>query len=61
MTEEQLEKERCIDDDYTVISQFYSAKKIFPTLPFYLQDETGSTYEFGWSLIYQYIANVDHW
>lgn len=61
MTEEQLEKERCIDDDYVVISQFYTAKRRYPTIPFYLQDEQGSTYEFGWSLIYQYIANVDHW
>ena len=61
MTEEQLEKERCIDDDYAVISQFYTAKRRYPTIPFYLQDEQGSTYEFGGSLIYQYIANVDHW
>ena len=61
MTEEQLEKERCIDDDYAVISQFYTAKRRYPTIPFYLRDESGNTFEFDWSLIYQYIGNVDHW
>ena len=61
MTEEQLEKERCIDDDYAVISQFYTAKRRYPTIPFYLRDERGNTYEFDWSLIYQYIGNIDHW
>ena len=58
MTEEQLENERCVDDDYAVVSQFYTAKRIHPHIPFYLQDETGQTYEFGWSLIYQYIAKL---
>ena len=42
MTEEQLEKERCIDDDYAVISQFYTAKRRYPTIPFYLRDESGN-------------------
>ena len=55
MTEEELEKERWIDDDYAVVSQFYTAKRMHPNIPFYLQDENGNTYEFGWSLIYQYI------
>ena len=59
MTEEQLEKERCVDDDYAVISQFYAAKRRYPTIPFYLQDENGDTYEFGWQLIYQYIEKLN--
>lgn len=59
MTEEQLEKERCVDDDYAVISQFYTAKRRYPTIPFYLQDENGDTYEFEWQLIYQYIENLN--
>ena len=61
MTEEELEKERWIDDDYAVVSQFYSAKRRYPNIPFYLQNEKGETYEFGWSLIYQYIANISHY
>ena len=61
MTEEELERERWIDDDYMMINQYYYFRSLYPNMPFYLQDETGSTYEFGWSLIYQYIANVDHW
>ena len=28
-------------------------------IPFYLQDENGDTYEFGWKLIYEYIANLN--
>jgi len=58
MTEDQLEREREIDDDYSVVSQFYSAKRRYPNIPFYLQDENGDTYEFGWDLIYQYIAKL---
>ena len=58
MSEEELEKERWIDDDYAVISQYYTARRMYPTMPFYLQDEKGDTYEFGWSLIYQYIAKL---
>ena len=61
MTEEELEKERWIDDDYAVVSQFYSAKRRYPNITFYLQDEKGDNYEFGWSLIYQYIANIAHY
>ena len=61
MTEEELEKERWIDDDYAVVSQFYSAKRMYPNIPFYLQDEMGNTYEFGWSLIYQYIQNISYY
>ena len=53
MTEEELEKERWIDDDYNVVSHYYSAKRMHPNIPFYLQDENGETFEFGWSLIYQ--------
>ena len=59
MTEEQLEQERCVDDDYAVVSQFYSAKRRHPKIPFYLRDENGNTYEFGWSLIYQYIDKLN--
>ena len=49
MTEEELEKERWIDDDYAVVSQFYSAKRMYPNIPFYLQDENGDNYEFAQS------------
>ena len=55
MTEEELEKERWIDDDYAVVSQYYTARRMYPTMPFYLQDENGETFVFGWDLIYQYI------
>ena len=58
LTEEKLEKERCIDDDYNVIAHYYAAKRIHPNIPFYLQDENGETFEFKWDLIYQYIANL---
>lgn len=58
MTEEQLEKERHFDDDCNVISHYYSAKRIHPTIPFYLQDTNGEVFEFGWNLIYEYIINV---
>ena len=61
MTEEELEKERHIDDDYAVLSQYYTARRMYPKMPFYLQDENGDTYEFGWSLIYQYIGNMSHY
>ena len=61
MTEEELEKERWIDDDYAVVSHFYSAKRRYPNIPFYLQNEKGETYEFGWVLIYQYIQNITHY
>ena len=59
MTEEQLEHERCVDDDYNVISHFYHAKRIHPNIPFYLRDERGDTFEFGWGLIYQYIDKLN--
>ena len=58
MTEEELEEERRIDDDYNVINHYYKAKRLHPNIPFYLQDERGETLEFGWSLIYQYIAKL---
>ena len=61
MSEEELEAERWIDDDYAVVCQFYSAKRRYPKIPFYLQDEKGETFEFGCSLIYQYIANISHY
>ena len=38
MDEELLEAERWIDDDYEMISQFYTAKRMHPDIPFYLQD-----------------------
>jgi|TARA_B100001094_G_scaffold279357_1_gene289464 hypothetical protein len=59
MSEEQLENERCVDDDYNVINHYYSAKRMHPNIPFYLQDENGDTYEFGWQLIYQYIGKLN--
>ena len=58
MDEELLEAERWIDDDYEMISQFYTAKRMHPDIPFYLQDENGETFVFGWDLIYQYIKNL---
>ena len=61
MNEEQLEKERRIDDDCAVVSQFHTAKRRYPNIPFYLQDENGETYEFGWSLIYEYTGNIDYY
>ena len=58
MNEEVLEEERWIDDDYEMISQFYTAKRMHPAIPFYLQDEKGETFVFGWDLIFQYIAKL---
>ena len=58
MDEELLEAERWIDDDYEKISQFYTAKRMYPDIPFYLQDENGDNYVFGWDLIFQYIAKL---
>ena len=56
-----LEKERYIDDDCNVINHYYKAKTLHPDIPFYLQDENGETFEFGWSLIYQYISNISYY
>ena len=56
--EKELENERWIDDDYEMISQFYTAKRMHPNIPFYLQDENGETFVFGWDLIYQYITKL---
>ena len=58
MNENELENERLIDDDYEMISQFYTAKRMHPNIPFYLQDENGETFVFGWDLIYQYITKL---
>ena len=58
MNENELENERWIDDDYEMISQFYTAKRMQPNIPFYLQDENGETFVFGWDLIYQYITKL---
>ena len=58
MNEEVLEEERWIDDDYEMISQFYTAKRMHPDIPFYLQDEKGETFVFGWDLIFQYITKL---
>ena len=57
-SEEELEVERCIDDDYHLINHYYRAKMMHPNIPFYLQDERGETFEFKWDLIYQYIAKI---
>ena len=59
MTEEQLENERCVDDDYNVINHYYRAKRQHPNIPFFLRDEKGETFEFGWQLIYQYIGKLN--
>ena len=58
MNENELENERWNDDDYEMISQFYTAKRMHPNIPFYLQDENGETFVFGWDLIYQYITKL---
>ena len=58
MSEEELESERWIDDDYNVVNHYYEAKRMHPDIPFYLQDENGETFVFGWDLIYQYIAKL---
>jgi hypothetical protein len=57
---EELEVERCIDDDYNLINHYYRAKIMHPNIPFYLQDEYGQTFEFKWDLIYQYLAKITH-
>ena len=57
-TEEELESQRCIDDDYNVVNHYYRGKRMHPNIPFYLQDENGENFEFKWDLIYQYIANI---
>ena len=59
--EEELEKQRSIHDDYNVVNHYYAAKRRHPHIPFYLQDENGETFEFGWSLIYQYINNLSQY
>ena len=58
-SEEELERERWIDDDYEVINHYYRAKMMHPNIPFYLQDERGETFEFKWDLIYQYIGKLN--
>ena len=58
MNENELENERWIDDEYEMISQFYTAERMHPNIPFYLQDENGETFVFGWDLIYQYITKL---
>ncbi len=54
----ETEEQRCIDDDYNVVNHYYRAKTLHPNIPFYLQDQNGETFEFGWSLIYQYIEKI---
>ena len=56
-----LEKERYIDDDCHVINHYYVGKRVYPNLPFYLQDENGDNFEFKWDLIYQYIGNISYY
>jgi hypothetical protein len=58
-SDQELESERCIDDDYHVINHYYRAKMTHPNIPFYLQDERGETFEFKWDLIYQYIGKLN--
>ena len=61
MTEEELEQERIIDDDINVVAHYYRAKMMHPHIPFFLQDEIGNTFDFGWSLIYDYISKISHY
>ena len=61
MSLDQLEQERGVYDDYNVVIHYYRAKRLHPNIPFYLQDENGETFEFGWSLIYQYISNISYY
>ena len=61
MEDSVLEKERWIDDDINMFNHYYRAKMLHPDIPFYLQDENGETFEFGWSLIYQYISNISYY
>ena len=61
MEKDIIEEQRCIDDDYEVVNQYYRAKRLHPNIPFYLQDEMGNTFEFGWSLIYEYISNISYY
>ena len=61
MEKDIIEEQRCIDDDYEVVNQYYRAKRLHPNIPFYLQDERGQTFEFGWSLIYIYISNISYY
>ena len=56
-----LEKERYIADDCHVINHYYVGKRVYPNLPFYLQDENGDNFEFKWDLIYQYISNISYY
>ena len=55
---EELELERHFDDDCEVLNHYYVAKRMYPNIPFYLQDENGDNYVFGWELIFQYIAKL---
>ena len=59
LSEEELEEERWIDDDYQMINAYYKAKRRYPNIPFYLQDEKGETYEFDMTVIYQYIGKLN--
>ena len=56
-----LEKDRYIDDVCHVVNHYYVGKRVYPNLPFYLQDENGETFVFGLDLIYQYIGNIYHY
>ena len=47
MTEEELEKERWIDYDYAVVCQYYTARRMYPNMHYYLKDEKVQTYVFG--------------
>ena len=59
LSEEELEEERWIDDDYQMINAYYKAKRRYPNIPFYLQDEKGERYEFDMAVIYQYIGKLN--
>ena len=47
MTEEQLEHERCGDDDYNVISHFYRAKECTLIFPFIFVMKEGTPLNLG--------------
>ena len=57
----EIEEQCALDDDYEVVNHYYRAKSLHPNIPFYLQDENGETFVFGWDLIYQYIKKMSEY
>ena len=57
MTEGEIERERCVDDDYNVINHYYRAKYWHPNIPFFLQDEKGESY-YGTNKLYRFDVSI---